>query len=168
MQDRVTITRRFQFCAGHRLMNHESKCAMLHGHNYVVLVTAEAPELDSIGRVIDFAEIKARLGKWIDDHWDHGYILHECDTAALAAMQRFSNTRASIEYRQKLHTMSVNPTAENMAKYLLDIVCPDLFNDSNIQIVSVTVWETENCYATATTTYRKDDGNGKAQDDEDR
>ena len=51
----ITCTRRIQFCAGHRVMGHEGKCRNLHGHNYVVFVTAQADELDSVGRVIDFS-----------------------------------------------------------------------------------------------------------------
>ena len=71
----ITCTRRFQFCAGHRVHRHESKCRNLHGHNYVLFVTVTAPELDSLGRVIDFSIIKGLVGDWIDSKWDHGFIL---------------------------------------------------------------------------------------------
>ena len=48
----ITCTRRLTFCAGHRVLGHESKCAHPHGHNYVVYVTAEAEQLDDVGRVM--------------------------------------------------------------------------------------------------------------------
>ena len=37
----AVITRKLEFDAGHRVMNHESKCATCHGHRYVLEVTAE-------------------------------------------------------------------------------------------------------------------------------
>jgi 6-pyruvoyltetrahydropterin/6-carboxytetrahydropterin synthase len=49
----LTCTRRVHFSAGHRVMNHESKCATVHGHNYYVSIQAEASVLDDIGRVVD-------------------------------------------------------------------------------------------------------------------
>src|SRR5262245_33453245 len=80
MAVRVSATRRLQFSAGHRVFQHESKCANIHGHNYVVLLHAEADRLDKIGRVIDFSVLKAKFGTWIEDWWDHGMIYWERDT----------------------------------------------------------------------------------------
>ena len=137
----ITCTRRIQFCAGHRVHRHESKCRNLHGHNYVVYFDAEAPELDDLGRVIDFGILKTVLGGWIDENWDHGFILDLNDVEALNAVKQIPN--------QKWATLEVNPTAENMAKYLVEEICPMLFKGSNVRIRKVTLWETENCYATA-------------------
>ena len=138
----VTCTRRFQFCSGHRVHLHESKCNHVHGHNYVILVTAIAPVLDNLGRVIDFGEIKEKLGTWIDENWDHGMILFQNDPlAACWGHDPLLN--------QKHFIMPSNPTAENMALFLLHNVCPVLFKDSHVVINKVTVWETENCYAEA-------------------
>jgi len=58
----TTIVRTVQFSAGHRLWQHESKCAHIHGHNYVVEFHATAEHLDSVGRVIDFSVFRDRLG----------------------------------------------------------------------------------------------------------
>lgn len=52
--------------------------------------------------------------------------------------------------KQKVFVMPYNPTAENMARYLLDAVCPKLLQDSEVVVRRVTIWETENCYAEAT------------------
>ena len=138
---RITCTRRIQFCAGHRVYNHESKCRNLHGHNYVALFEAEAP-LDELGRVIDFSVLKEKIGGWIDSHWDHGFLLWENDPEAIAAVGSMPG--------QKMYQMPYNPTAENMAKYLLEKVCPDTLRGTGVAVTSVRVWETENCYADAT------------------
>lgn len=147
MKSRSSCTRRLQFCSGHRVHGHESKCRHLHGHNYVVLVEAEPLDgLDDIGRVIDFSVLKERLGQWIDENWDHGMILWRNDPLApyLAQAAEDADGRPT-----KMFLMPSNPTAENMAAYLVEQVCPELFRDAGIAIVSVRLWETENCYADA-------------------
>ena len=136
----LTCTRRIQFCAGHRVHGHETKCKNLHGHNYVALFEAEG-ELDSLGRVIDFSVLKERLGGWIDDQWDHGFILYRLDFDAIRAVGTLAET--------KIHLMPTNPTAENMAEFLLKTVGPETLAGTGVKLISVTLWETENCCAKA-------------------
>lgn len=141
----ITCTRRLQFCAGHRVMGHENKCAMLHGHNYVVHITAQAA-LDSIGRVIDFSVLKEKVGGWIDYFWDHGFIVYEHDEPALTALRNFAG---DARLRQKIYHHPTNPTAENMAHHLLTTICPYLLDSTGVRVTSVVVEETENCKAEA-------------------
>lgn len=136
----ITCTRRLQFCAGHRVLRHEGKCAHMHGHNYVVLITCQAAALDDIGRVIDFGVIKERIGTWIDAAWDHGFLVYEHDREVLEVLQRLN---------QKHYVTPFNPTAENIAEYLLREVCPKFLRELEVEAVEVRVWETENCYAEA-------------------
>ncbi len=128
-------------------MGHESKCAHLHGHNYVVYFTAAAEmnTLDTIGRVIDFSVLKQRIGTWLDDHWDHGFILHREDDAGMEAMKCFE--KLSEQKHQKIFHMPYNPTAENMALFLGDVVCPAALEGTGVRIIRVKVEETENCAA---------------------
>jgi 6-pyruvoyltetrahydropterin/6-carboxytetrahydropterin synthase len=136
-----TCTRRIQFCAGHRVAGHENKCRNLHGHNYVVFFEAEADELDAVGRVIDFGALKENIGGWIDDNWDHGFILGEEDHQARAVIGGMAG--------QKQFLLPMNPTAEWMADYLLYEVCPAVLEGTGVIVRKVVLWETENCYATA-------------------
>lgn len=138
--NKTTATRRIQFCAGHRVAGHENKCRNLHGHNYVVFFEAEADQLDDLGRVIDFSVLKHKLGGWIDVNWDHGFILGEEDSRARAVIGGMAG--------QKQYVMPLNPTAENMAGYLLREVGPAVLADTGVRLVKVILWETENCYAT--------------------
>lgn len=150
--DMVYCTRRIQFCAGHRVMLHESKCRHLHGHNYVVHIAARRAEdqdrLDMQGRVIDFSVLKEVIGGWIEANWDHGYLLHQHDHAAQAAMSAFSKVEG---IQQKLYLLPYNPTAENIAIYLQETVCGELLAAKlpGIEILRVVVEETENCSATS-------------------
>ena len=141
----ITATRKLEFDAAHRVKMHESKCKNLHGHRYLCEVTAQAPELDALGRVIDFGELKARLGQWIDENWDHQTILWQEDQPLGEAIA--AQTGQSIFY------LPHNPTAENMAHYLLHDICPMLFQPP-LSIVKITLRETPNCWVTV----RHDEG----------
>lgn len=143
----ISCVRRVQFCAGHRVVNHESKCRNLHGHNYVALFHARAPELDGVGRVIDFGVLKERLGGWVDTYWDHGLVLWE-DDLAVARLIRIDAPEAPP--LGKWFFLPTNPTAENMAVYLLREVAPEVLEGTGVEVFKVTLWETENCYAEAT------------------
>jgi 6-pyruvoyltetrahydropterin/6-carboxytetrahydropterin synthase len=135
----ITCTRRIEFDAAHRVMLHESKCKYMHGHRYVVEATFTAPELDKVGRIVDFGVIKEKLGGWIDTNWDHTTILNKQDKPlgdAIAAL-----TGQSIFY------LPTNPTAENMADYLLRHVCTTLFAESELTCQRIRIYETPNCYA---------------------
>ena len=135
----ITVCRRLTFCAGHRVYGHESKCANLHGHNYVVFIHARSPELDSLGRVVDFSVLKDTIGSWIDSFWDHGFLVSNEDPFRLVLLN---------DIKQKWYLMD-NPTAENMAKRLL-ITANDLLKDTPVQVFKVVLWETENCFAEVT------------------
>lgn len=134
----VTCTRRLSWSSAHRVMRHESKCAHLHGHNYQAEITCTAPELDSVGRVIDFGVIKERVGAWIDTHWDHGGIYHEGDHEIL---------QLSRSMGWKVAILPDNPTAEVLARVLMDRA-QKLLADAGIRVCRVMVEETDNCSAT--------------------
>lgn len=141
MHTHVTCTRRLTFEAGHRVYGHESKCSNLHGHSYKVVLTACGP-IDSIGRVIDFSVLKQRIGSWIDEYLDHAFLVFIDDTEARRALEQIAG--------QKIFVMASNPTAENIARYFLEEVCPALLTDAEVLVTKVVVHETENCHATAT------------------
>jgi len=139
-----SIERRIQFCAGHRVYGHESKCATIHGHNYVAYVHARPKQgLDPIGRVIDFSVLKELVGGWIDKNWDHNFIVYANDLEVL-------KMASTISRKKDPYVMGVNPTAENMANFLLKAICPELFKDYQIEVWKVVLYETENCSAEAT------------------
>lgn len=141
---KVTCTRRLQWCMGHRVHGHENKCGHLHGHNYVGFFTAFAPKLDDKGRVVDFSVLKEKIGGFIDHFWDHGMVLQEDDPAAKLMLNVPDIPEGK---RQKLYLMKTNPTAENLAKHLLEDVFPDLFEGTDISIVRIKLYETENSIA---------------------
>lgn len=138
-----TSVRKIHFCYGHRVMKHESKCATLHGHNGVLWVHATPLEtLDPLGRVIDFSVLKELIGGWVDKHWDHTMILFKDDKKTIDLCKKAPAFK-------DVFILPENPTAENLAKYLLFEVCPKLLKGKGIIIHKITLFETENCYAEA-------------------
>ena len=135
----ITCSRIIGFDSAHSVMIHESKCKNLHGHRYKAEIEAFAPSLDNLGRIVDFSVLKSIIGGWIDDKWDHGTIVHE-DDADLIELCR--------KHGWKLFILDRNPTAENLAEYLL-LISNALMKPYNIEISSIKLWETPNCYSIA-------------------
>ena len=137
----LTIMRRIKFCAGHRLFQHGGKCEHFHGHNYVAdfFVTGEGQ--DAVGRVMDFADLKAKCKGWLDDNWDHSFLVSDQDENAINALKMVLPSR--------LFIMPYNPTAENMSKYLLEEVCPILLKGTGGVATRVRIWETDESFAEA-------------------
>ena len=50
-----SVTKRIDFCYGHRLLNYNGKCRNLHGHNGKAVVTLETDHLDEL--VIDLFQV---------------------------------------------------------------------------------------------------------------
>ncbi len=129
------VTREIHFCYGHRLLQYDGKCKNLHGHNGKAVITLEADKLDSLGMVVDFGKLKETVGKWIDSTLDHRMILHRDDPVLPYLLSQ----------GEPIHIVDTNPTAENIAKLIYDHARLQGF-----PVTEVTLWETENCFATYT------------------
>lgn len=140
MTSRIVCTRRLEFDAAHRIIGHEGKCKDLHGHRYALEATFLADKLDSLGRVVDFGIIREKLGGWLDEYWDH--------TAVLSEEDRELGNDICKHTKQTIFYLPANPTAENMAAYIFEVICPVLFKNSGLKCISITLHETPNCKVT--------------------
>ena len=137
----ITASRYHDFSYGHTVHEHESKCADLHGHNGRVIFHCEANTLDSVGRVIDFSVIKSTLCQWLEDNWDHRFLVYEKDPRA-EPLKAIDPTVVIVPF---------NPTAENMGLYLLNEVGPVLLDQyEGIALTKIEFYETRKCSATVT------------------
>ncbi|MBI2811093.1 MAG: 6-carboxytetrahydropterin synthase [Candidatus Melainabacteria bacterium] len=127
------VTREIQFCYGHRLLNYKGKCKNLHGHNGLAVITIESKDLDELGMVTDFSNIKTVVSQWIDDNLDHRMILSKEDPL-LPVLESVG---------EPVFVMNVNPTAESIAKLIYDFV-----DSAGFPVTKVTLWETASCFAT--------------------
>jgi 6-pyruvoyltetrahydropterin/6-carboxytetrahydropterin synthase len=127
------VTRELDFSYGHRLLDYAGKCRHLHGHNGRVLITLDAERLDERGMVLDFGDIKRTVGTWIDENLDHRMVLRR-DDPAVPVLEQIG---------EPMYLMDVNPTAENIAKLIADLLV-----DRGYRVVEVRLWETPRCFAT--------------------
>jgi 6-pyruvoyltetrahydropterin/6-carboxytetrahydropterin synthase len=109
----VEITRNFS--AAHRLDNYNGDCSRLHGHNWIVRVTAKAEKLDDIGISVDFRKLKNALDS----------VLALMDHNNLNEIPTFQGA---------------NPTSEIIARYIYAEMSKTI-NSKHVRIAKVTVSE---------------------------
>lgn len=136
-EGQVTAIRYHDISVGHRVHGHEGKCKHLHGHNYRIHFHCTAPALDMLGRVIDFSVIKEKLCMWLEDNWDHRFLVWEEDPMC-SYLLNIDNTVVKVPF---------NPTAENIAKFLVEDQGPWELRTSNVTLTKVIVEETAKCSA---------------------
>ena len=134
----ITVERYHDISMGHRVVGHESKCRHLHGHNYRIHFVCSASELDPLGRVIDFSEIRDRLCMWLEEHWDHRMMIWSEDPL-LPELQRLVPGDLCI--------VPFNPTAEQIAIHLVSVVGPEQLKGSGITLLECRVEEPRKCSA---------------------
>ena len=48
-----------------------------------------------------------------------------------------------------MYVLPYNPTAENMARYLLEVMCPEALAGTGARATRVRIWETDEAFAEA-------------------
>lgn len=112
------------FDAAHQLIGYEGPCEKLHGHTWKVQVFLSGGKLNKLGMVEDFKKLKADLQ----------FALSKLDHTNLNILPPFRK---------------VNPTSENVAKYIYDQFEKGLKKD--IKLAKVTVFKS----AVTSATYMK-------------
>lgn len=139
MEAKITARRYHDIDCGHRVYGHEGKCRNLHGHSYRIHFEVSSARLDTVGRVLDFSVIKSRLCMWVENNWDHRFLLWEKDPLC-DILQKADDT---------VVVLPVNPTAENLASYLLHEIGPLVLRGTECVLASVEFQETRKCSAMA-------------------
>jgi 6-pyruvoyltetrahydropterin/6-carboxytetrahydropterin synthase len=107
------------FSAGHALRGYRGKCENPHGHNYRVRVTVEGPQLDRIGLLVDFVQVKQVIRE----------VMGRLDHQFMNDLEPFK---------------TVNPSAENVAKYFYDEISRQLNSlPEGAHVTDVVLWETD-------------------------
>jgi 6-pyruvoyltetrahydropterin/6-carboxytetrahydropterin synthase len=126
-QFEVMIERNFS--SAHQLRGYKGKCENLHGHNYKIEIYARGHELDNIGLLVDFGELKSAADEVVQ------YLDHR-------------NINELAPFDEEL-----NPSAENLARYILERVSASV-GDDRVQVYKVRCFETP----TSVATYQVDQG----------
>ena len=128
-----SVTKRIDFCYGHRLLDYDGVCKHPHGHNAVAEIEVRTDSLDPRNMVVDFSDIKRLVKGWIDRELDHKMILRH-DDPLVAPLQRLG---------EPIYLLDSNPTVERIARLIFDIS-----RQEHLPVVRVTVWETPTSWAT--------------------
>ena len=120
-QFEVMIERNFS--SAHQLRGYKGKCENLHGHNYKIEIYARGRELDNIGLLVDFGELKTATDEVVQ-YLDHRNI----------------NELPPFD-------VELNPSAENLARYILERVASRV-GDERVQVYKVRCFETPTSIAT--------------------
>jgi 6-pyruvoyltetrahydropterin/6-carboxytetrahydropterin synthase len=116
------------FSSGHALRGYKGKCENPHGHNYKVRVMLAGKQLDSIGLLYDFRDVKQIIAVTVD-RLDH----------------KFINDIPPFDV--------INPSAENLAKYFFEEstrLLAERQPGNGVAVTAVTIWETDTTTATYT------------------
>ena len=132
--DMYSVTKKIEFCYGHRLLDYDGICKHPHGHNAVAEIEVRSGSLDNRNMVCDFSDIKRIVKGWVDRELDHKMILR----AGRSARRRRCSSWAS-----RSLSCESNPTVEHIAKLLYDYT-----HSQGFPVVRVTVWETPTSFAT--------------------
>lgn len=135
----ILAERYHDISCGHRVVGHEGKCRFLHGHNYRIHFTVAADQLDEIGRVVDFSVIKITLCQWLEEHFDHKFLIWADDELLLPLQEIAGDSLVIVPF---------NPTAENIAQYLVEHIGPQQLSGYPVRLVACKVEETAKCSAT--------------------
>ncbi len=122
-----SVTKRIDFCYGHRLLDYDGICRHPHGHNAVADIEVGTERLDPRGMVCDFSDIKRQIKDWIDREIDHKMLLRH-DDPLVAPLRQLG---------EPVYVLDANPTAERIARLIFDYA-----RQHGFDVVRVTVWET--------------------------
>ena len=136
---RVTAHRYHDFSAGLRVYGHQGKSSRLHGHNYRIHFYCYAPSINN-ENLVDFSDIKTYLCNWLEENWDHRFLV--CFKDPWASKLKVIDPEGTV-------ITQFNPTSENIAQYLLDVIGPQQLLDSPLELYKVIVQETVKCSAIA-------------------
>jgi 6-pyruvoyltetrahydropterin/6-carboxytetrahydropterin synthase len=127
-----SVTKRIDFCYGHRLLDYDGICKHPHGHNAVAEIEVRTGSLDNRNMVCDFSDIKRIVKGWIDRELDHKMILRG-DDPLVAPLSSLG---------EPIFLVQSNPTVEHIAKIIFDYA-----QSQKLPVVEVRVWETPTSFA---------------------
>jgi 6-pyruvoyltetrahydropterin/6-carboxytetrahydropterin synthase len=127
-----SVTKRIEFCYGHRLLDYDGVCKHPHGHNAVVEIEVRTAQLDTRNMVCDFSDIKRVVKGWIDRELDHRMLLRH-DDPLVTALEALG---------EPVFLVDSNPTVERIARLIFDYA-----SQQGFPVVRVRVWETPTSFA---------------------
>jgi 6-pyruvoyltetrahydropterin/6-carboxytetrahydropterin synthase len=127
-----SVTKRIDFCYGHRLLDYDGVCKHPHGHNAVAEIEVQTATLDGRNMVCDFSDIRRVVKGWIDKELDHKMLLRHDDPLVVRLA----------ELGEPVYVLESNPTVERIARLIFEYTA-----EQGFPVVRVKVWETPTSFA---------------------
>jgi len=145
----LTVTRRIEFDAAHRLPGHSGWCRRVHGHRYVLDVVLAADGLGPDGMILDFGTVKRAFGVWVDAHLDHRLILAGDGEGVAESEQPLAQVARDVGGPDAVTACPTgSPTVENMAGWLGRALGERIGADfPRVRLVGLRLFETPGCWA---------------------
>lgn len=142
----LTVTKRLEFDAGHRIPDHSSVCRNLHGHRYALELTlsgelVDAPGDPANGMLLDFADAKRLARDTLVDAWDHAFLVYEGDRQVLEFLRSLPDHKTVV--------LDCVPTAENLVRRAYDVLAPAFaaHYPGRLRLHALKLYETPNSWA---------------------
>jgi len=117
---------RTRFAAAHCIEDYKGPCSRVHGHTWQIEATVLGPQLNRLGMLIDFQDLKRILKN----------IVHKLDHQNLNELEPFKGGGEK------------SPTAENLARYIFEQLKPEITAmQGDLRVGLVRVWESPDASA---------------------
>ncbi len=116
----LSITKRFEFEAAHRLPEYDGRCNRVHGHRFQLEIEVWGPVVNEgpkRGMILDFGDLKRVVQERVVEKLDHQYLNDLSDL------------------------FSFTPTAENLVMWIVEELRYVLLGLSRVRL-----WETSTSY----------------------
>ncbi len=142
----LTITRKLEFDAGHRIPDHKSQCRNLHGHRYTLEITLVGQVIEQEGNsdngmIMDFSDVKALAKQHLVDVWDHAFLVYAKDAPVRDFLASLPDHKTVV--------IDCIPTVENLARTafaILKAAYTDRYG-TGLRLHKLVLHETPNCWA---------------------
>lgn len=142
----LTITRKLEFDAGHRIPDHKSQCRNLHGHRYTLEITLVGQVIEQEGNsdngmIMDFSDVKALAKQHLVDVWDHAFLVYAKDAQVRDFLASLPDHKTVV--------IDCIPTVENLARtafHILKSAYIDRYG-TGLRLHKLVLHETPNCWA---------------------
>lgn len=142
----LTITRKLEFDAGHRIPDHKSQCRNLHGHRYTLEITLVGEVIDQEGNsdngmIMDFSDVKALAKQHLVDVWDHAFLVYAKDLPVRDFLASLPDHKTVV--------IDCIPTVENLARTAFGILKAAYIDryGTGLRLHKLVLHETPNCWA---------------------
>ncbi len=142
----LTITRKLEFDAGHRIPDHKSQCRNLHGHRYTLEITLVGQVIEQEGNsdngmIMDFSDVKTLAKQHLVDVWDHAFLVYAKDAPVRDFLASLPGHKTVV--------IDCIPTVENLARTafaILKAAYTDRYG-TGLRLHKLVLHETPNCWA---------------------